>query len=93
MTSEMQRAHDFTPNELVGSAVQRREDPHLLSGDAEYTDDIQHRDGVHLALVRSQYGHAQVKEVDASDALGLDGVVAIYTAADSASEAAMSAAV
>jgi len=85
----MSDAEDFRPGELVGTSVQRREDPHLLSGDAEYTDDIQHRDGVHLALVRSQYGHAQVKEVDASDALGLDGVVAIYTAADIAASDAL----
>jgi len=78
----MSDAEDFRPGELVGTSVQRREDPHLLSGEAEYTDDIQHGDGVHLALCRSQYGHARIEDIDPSDALGLDGVVAVYTAAD-----------
>ena len=78
----MSDTEDFRPGDLVGTSVQRREDPHLLSGEAEYTDDIQHPDGVHLALVRSQYGHARVEDVDASEALATDGVVAVYTAAD-----------
>jgi carbon-monoxide dehydrogenase large subunit len=78
----MQRAEDFRPSELVGTSVQRSEDPHLLTGDAEYTDDITHPDGLSLALCRSQYGHAAVEGIDASDALARDGVAAVYTAAD-----------
>ncbi len=78
----MSDTEDFRPGELVGTSVQRREDPHLLSGEAEYTDDIQHPDGGHLSLCRSQYGHARIEEVDPSDALALDGVVAVYTATD-----------
>jgi carbon-monoxide dehydrogenase large subunit len=81
MTDEMQRAGDFRPNELVGTSVQRREDPRLVSGDAEYTDDIQH-DGLFLALCRSRYGHARIEEVDATAAEAMDGVEAVYTAAD-----------
>jgi carbon-monoxide dehydrogenase large subunit len=82
MTSEMQRAEDFTPNELVGSAVQRREDPRLITGEAEYTDDIQDGRGTFLAIVRSRYGHATVEDVDTSAAAAMDGVRAVYTAAD-----------
>jgi len=70
------------PSELVGSAVQRREDPHLITGDAEYTDDIQHPDEVHLALLGSQYGHARIEGVDTSEAETIDGVLAVYTWAD-----------
>ena len=58
MTEEMHRPEDFRPSDLVGTSVQRREDPHLVSGDAEYTDDVQH-DGLFLAFVRSRYGHAR----------------------------------
>jgi carbon-monoxide dehydrogenase large subunit len=78
----MQRAEDFRPSELVGTSVQRSEDPHLLTGDAEYTDDIAYPDGTHLALCRSQYGHARVDDIDARGALAHDGVVAVHTAAD-----------
>jgi len=78
----MSQPEDFRPGEAVGTSVQRREDPHLLSGDAEFTDDIQPPGGLHLALCRSQYGHARVEDVDASGALARDGVVAVYTAPD-----------
>ncbi|NIX23626.1 MAG: xanthine dehydrogenase family protein molybdopterin-binding subunit, partial [Actinobacteria bacterium] len=67
---------------MVGSAVQRREDPHLLTGESEYTDDVQERGLRYLSLVRSQYGHARIEGVDASDAEAIDGVLAVYTAAD-----------
>ena len=73
---------DAAPSELVGAAVQRREDPHLITGDAEYTDDITYPGEVHLALLGSQYGHARIEAVDASGALERDGVLAAYTWAD-----------
>jgi len=82
MAGEMRGAGDFRPGELFGTSVQRREDPRLLSGEAEYTDDVQHPDGVHLALCRSRYGHARIEDVDASDALAMEGAVAVYTAED-----------
>ena len=81
MTEEMHRPEDFRPSDLVGTSIQRREDPHLVSGDAEYTDDIQH-DGLFLAFVRSRYGHARIEDVDASAAEAMAGVEAVYTAAD-----------
>jgi carbon-monoxide dehydrogenase large subunit len=67
---------------MVGSSVQRREDPHLLTGESEYTDDVQDRNLHYLSLVRSQYGHARIESVDPTDAEAMDGVVAVYTAAD-----------
>jgi carbon-monoxide dehydrogenase large subunit len=70
---------DAHPSEMVGSAIQRREDPHLITGDAEYTDDIQYPGEVHLALLQSQYAHARIEEIDTSEAEALDGVLAVYT--------------
>lgn len=81
MTEEMHRPEEFRPSELVGTSVQRREDPRLVSGDAEYTDDIRHG-GLFLALRRSRYGHARIEEVDTAAAEAMDGVEAVYTAAD-----------
>ncbi|MFC7189674.1 xanthine dehydrogenase family protein molybdopterin-binding subunit [Halocatena marina] len=70
------------PSDLVGSSIQRREDPRLITGEAEYTDDIHHPEAVHLAIKGSQYGHAEIESIDTSDAAELDGVTAAYTAAE-----------
>jgi carbon-monoxide dehydrogenase large subunit len=67
---------------VLGSAVERREDPSLITGEAEYTDDIQRPEMVHMAILRSQYGHAEINGIDTSDAEAMDGVLAVYTADD-----------
>jgi carbon-monoxide dehydrogenase large subunit len=73
---------DVDTEDILGSAIERREDPALVSGEAEYTDDIQKPEMTHMAMVRSQYAHAEIEEVDTSTAEGMDGVVAVYTADD-----------
>ena len=82
MSFETIEGGDAVPNELVGSAVQRREDPHLITGDAEYTDDIKYPGEVHLALLGSQYGHARIEGIDTSAAEAMDGVLTTVTWAD-----------
>ena len=72
-------ANDVDASEILGSAVERREDPALLTGDAKYTDDIQRPNMVHMALTRSPHGHARVVDVDTSEAEAMDGVVGVYT--------------
>ena len=73
---------DVDAEDIFGSAIERREDPALVSGEAEYTDDIQKPEMTHMAMVRSQYAHAEIEEVDTSAAEEMDGVVAVYTADD-----------
>ncbi|MEF8813018.1 MAG: xanthine dehydrogenase family protein molybdopterin-binding subunit [Halovenus sp.] len=82
MSFETIEADDARPSDLVGAAVQRREDPHLITGEAEYTDDIQYPDGAYLALFRSQYGHARIDAVDTSGAEAIDGVLTAIHWAD-----------
>jgi carbon-monoxide dehydrogenase large subunit len=82
MPIETVGADEPTPNEMVGSSVQRREDPHLLTGESEYTDDVQPGALNHLALARSQYGHARITGIDTAAAEAMNGVVAVYTADD-----------
>jgi len=65
--------------ELLGSAIERREDPELLTGEAEFTDDIARPGMGHLAFLRSRYGHARIGGIDTSGAEELDGVVAVHT--------------
>ena len=88
MTFDTIDADDARPSDLVGAAVQRREDPHLLTGDAEYTDDIAYPGEVYLALLGSRYGHARVESVDTSAAEALDGVLGAYTWDDVAASSA-----
>jgi carbon-monoxide dehydrogenase large subunit len=80
------RASEVDPDEIFGSAVERREDPALLTGDAEYTDDVREEEMLHMAVHRSQYGHARIEDVDTSAAAAMDGVVGVYTHEDLAAE-------
>jgi aerobic carbon-monoxide dehydrogenase large subunit len=62
----------------MGEPIARREDPRLLSGQGHYLDDIGHT-ALAAAFVRSPHAHAQIVDIDVTDALDVDGLVAIYT--------------
>jgi carbon-monoxide dehydrogenase large subunit len=66
----------------IGARVLRTEDARLLTGRGEFVDDIQLPNMLHAAFVRASFAHARVRGVDASAALELAGVYAVYTAAD-----------
>ena len=67
----------------VGSAVPRLEDAALLSGNARFIDDLSPLPGIrHVALLRSPYPHARIREIDTRDALALPGVIGIITGSD-----------
>jgi carbon-monoxide dehydrogenase large subunit len=68
--------------DILGSAIERREDPALITGDAEYTDDIRLRDMAHMAVLRSQHAHARIEDVDTSEAEAMEGVLGVYTYED-----------
>jgi aerobic carbon-monoxide dehydrogenase large subunit len=63
---------------LFGEPVQRVEDAKLVTGRAHFLDDLGHR-ALGVAFVRSPHAHARVTEIDASGALEVDGLVAVYT--------------
>ena len=67
---------------LLGTSVKRREDPRLLTGQATFVDDIKLPGMLHLAVLRSPYGHARINRIDHEAARNLPGVQAVYTAAD-----------
>lgn len=67
---------------VIGTSVKRREDAALLTGQGKYTDDFTLPDMTFAAIVRSPYGNANVKSIDASAALALKGVLAVYTGKD-----------
>ena len=70
----------------IGTSPPRKEDPELITGQARYTDDLTMPGMLHMVVVRSPFAHARIKGVDASKALAMDGVVAVYTGADLAAD-------
>src|SRR5262245_17652535 len=73
------------PQTLFGKRVRRQEDPRLITGTAFYLDDLKVPGMHHACIVRSPYGAAKIKSIDASAALATPGVAAVFTGADVAS--------
>jgi carbon-monoxide dehydrogenase large subunit len=67
---------------MVGTPIKRREDPRLITGQATYVDDIKLYGMLHMAVLRSPYGHARIKSINTDAAKNHPGVVAVYTAED-----------
>ena len=68
--------------QFFGKRIKRNEDPRLLTGQALFVDDVHLPDMLHVGFVRSPYAHARIVRIDVSDAASLDGIIAVYTAAD-----------
>jgi CO/xanthine dehydrogenase Mo-binding subunit len=64
-----------------GQPILRREDLRLAKGDGRYLDDLGH-EALAAAFLRSPYAHARIVDIDVTEALTVDGLVAIYTYED-----------
>ncbi|MBL7494951.1 xanthine dehydrogenase family protein [Frankia sp. CNm7] len=71
-----------TPSRYAGTRVRRVEDGRLLTGHGTFVDDIQRPGMLHACFVRSPFARARINGIDASAALALDGVHAVFTADD-----------
>jgi len=67
---------------VMGGIVRRKEDPALIQGRGTYVDDIKRPGELAAVFVRSPFAAAAIGSIDASAALDLDGVHAVYTAED-----------
>jgi carbon-monoxide dehydrogenase large subunit len=65
-----------------GTPVKPREDPALLRGDARFTADMALPNMLHMALLRSEHGHARITGIDTARAQQMPGVVRVLTGAD-----------
>ena len=65
---------------ILGNAVQRMEDPTLLTGSGKYVDDMVPTGTLFVHFVRSSLAHAKVLSVDVSGAESMPGVKAVYHA-------------
>jgi carbon-monoxide dehydrogenase large subunit len=66
----------------IGKPVERKEDGRLLIGRGRFSDDFTLPGQAYAALVRSPYAHAEIRSIDAAQALGSPGVLAVLTGAD-----------
>ena len=64
----------------LGRPIKRKEDARLLHGVTNWTDNIQLPGTVHMAILRSPYGHARITRIDVSGALARPNVIAAYSA-------------
>jgi carbon-monoxide dehydrogenase large subunit len=67
---------------ILGTRVQRVEDPKLLTVGGSYVADIDVPGAAHVVYVRSPIAHASITSIDTSAARLAPGVVAVFTADD-----------
>jgi len=67
---------------ILGTRVVRIEDPRFLTGEGTYIANLPMPGALHLTFVRSSMAHAQLLSIDASEALSMPGIRAVWTAAD-----------
>jgi carbon-monoxide dehydrogenase large subunit len=60
----------------------RSEDEPLITGHGHFTDDLRAPDQVYAVFVRSQVGHADIRNVDTVEARDMPGVLGIFTGKD-----------
>lgn len=77
---------NFTPGSLIGQPVDRAEDPRFLAGTGLFVGDLQREGMLHAAVLRSGIAHGRIRDIDTAAARRIDGVQAIFTAADVGAE-------
>jgi aerobic carbon-monoxide dehydrogenase large subunit len=70
----------------IGQPRARKEDARLVTGQTNWTDNIQLPGLVQIAFLRSPMAHARIRSVDVSAARGAPGVIAAFSGADFAAE-------
>lgn len=66
----------------VGTSIPRKDAALKVTGRAKYTDDRQHGETLHAALLLSPHAHATILSIDKSRALKMPGVRAVITGED-----------
>ncbi|UWQ89914.1 xanthine dehydrogenase family protein molybdopterin-binding subunit [Rhodobacteraceae bacterium M382] len=66
----------------IGASPKRREDVRFLTGEGNYTDDINVNGQAYAYFLRSDVAHATINGVDTAAAAAMPGVVKILTGAD-----------
>jgi aerobic carbon-monoxide dehydrogenase large subunit len=67
---------------FIGAEVLRKEDPELITGQANFIDNHTLPGMVWMVMVRPPFVHAKIRSIDTSAAAEMPGVIGVYTAAD-----------
>jgi CO/xanthine dehydrogenase Mo-binding subunit len=67
---------------VIGQSLARREDPPLIRGEGRFAADINFPGQWTMRVVRSPVPHGEIRSIDASAALALPGVHAVWTHGD-----------
>jgi aerobic carbon-monoxide dehydrogenase large subunit len=70
----------------IGKPVARKEDAKLLTGQAQYIDDLTVPGMVWASVVRSPFAHATIRSVDLTAAREAEGVIEVFSGADLAED-------
>jgi carbon-monoxide dehydrogenase large subunit len=70
----------------IGASVRRKEDYRFLTGDGNYTDDVQIAGQTYACFLRSPHAHAKIRSIDQTEALKSPGVIGIFTGEDLAAD-------
>lgn len=86
-SAQVETTHDVqvtTPAKVcgMGHRMKRKEDPRFIQGQGNYVDDVKLPGMLYMDIVRSPYAHAKILSIDASEALAMDGVLAVITGED-----------
>jgi carbon-monoxide dehydrogenase large subunit len=66
----------------IGASSKRREDVRFLTGNGQYTDDIDRHGQAYAYFLRSNVAHGKINGIDTSAAAAAPGVVGVFTAKD-----------
>ncbi|OGA12239.1 MAG: hypothetical protein A3G26_03350 [Betaproteobacteria bacterium RIFCSPLOWO2_12_FULL_65_110] len=66
----------------IGQPVLRREDPRLLTGCGEFSDDFNLKGQLYAYVLRSPHAHARIRRIVGDEARAAPGVHAVLTGAD-----------
>jgi aerobic carbon-monoxide dehydrogenase large subunit len=66
----------------IGASPKRREDVRFLTGNGNYTDDINMAGQAYVHFLRSDIAHGTINNIDTSAAAAMPGVVKIFTSTD-----------
>ena len=64
---------------MIGAAVKRKEDPRLITGKGQYTDDVQLKGLTYMAVLRSPHAHARILNIESSRAQQHPAVLPVLT--------------
>ncbi len=70
----------------IGAALRRKEDFRFITGQGNYTDDIDRPGQLHAVFLHSPHANARIRSIDAEAAREMPGVAAVFLGADLAAD-------